>query len=416
MQAVILAAGKSKRFYPFTALPHKSFISLMGKPLLVQTLHSLKKAKVTDVVIVVSENSPIPSLIPPVDGLSIRFVVQVDTLGMGHALLAAKEYLEESFFLLSAYHFECDKIIPQLLKTKSSRYDVVLSAKEDSALERYGALEVEGEKVTHVVEKLPQKMGKGLRVIGIYLLSKNFLQELAKTPLEHYHFEKALASFAQKGKVTYTTITADTITLKYAWDLLSVKDLLLKGMPSYISKNASVSKHAIVSGPVHISEGVRIMEGACIKGPCYLGENVIVGNNAIIRNGVIAEKDVVIGATMEVKNAILLEGTTTHTGFIGDSIIGRYTKIAAGFLTANVRLDRGQIYSVILEETINTHRTHAGSVTGDAANFGVNVTIMPGTIIGNSVTVGPSTVVMENIEDNCLYYTKFETVLKKKNE
>ncbi|HEX7042574.1 MAG TPA: sugar phosphate nucleotidyltransferase [Patescibacteria group bacterium] len=414
MQAVILAAGKSKRYYPFTSLPHKSITSIMGMTLLERTLYSLKEAKVENVVIVIAENSPIPNLLSKVEGLKIKFVTQKDTLGMGHALLCAKEYLEDEFFLLSGYHFECKSIIPDLLSKKTKEFDVVLSAKEDVILERYGVLETDGEKVKRVIERPKKLKEKGLRVIAIYLLSKKFLEELDKLPVEHYHFEKALDEYAISGHVTYAIYKAQTVTLKYAWDLLTVKDLLLQDLKPFISKKAYVSKHAIIEGNVYISDGAKILEGVCIKGPCYIGENVMVGNNAIIRNGVILEKNVVVGATMEVKNSIILDNTTTHTGFIGDSIIGKDNKLAAGFLTANVRLDRGVIRSNVFGEKVNTYRTHVGIISGDNVNFGVNVTIMPGIIIGNNSTIGPSTIAMENVDDNFIFYTKFETVLKKK--
>lgn len=413
MQAVILAAGKSQRFYPFTSLPHKSLVSLMGKSLLQRTLESLKKSGITNVIIVVAENSPIPSMISPVEELSVEYIVQKETLGMGHALLSAKEKLEESFFLLSAYHFECSEFIAPLVKAKNEQHDVVLLAKEDTILEQYGVLDVEGSSVKDVIEKPSEKLERAYRVVGIYLLSKNFLSELATIPVEHYHFEKALSSYAKKGHVGFIEAFVPTITLKYAWDLLSVKDLLLNSVTPYVSKTAEISPHAIIAGPVYISDSAKVLEGACIKGPCYIGKNVIIGNNAILRNGVIVEDNVVIGATMEVKNSILFENTTTHTGFIGDSIIGANTKIAAGFLTANVRLDRQHIYSFIRKEKVNTYRTHIGIIAGNYINFGVNTTIMPGIVIGNNVTIGPSTMVMENIEDDSLYYTKCETVVKK---
>jgi len=53
MQAVILAAGKSSRFYPYSNLPHKSCFKVLGKTILEHTLLSIKKAGINDVIIVV---------------------------------------------------------------------------------------------------------------------------------------------------------------------------------------------------------------------------------------------------------------------------------------------------------------------------------------------------------------------------
>jgi len=56
MQAVILAAGRSSRFEPFTSLPHKSMVKILGKTILEHTLLALKKSNVEDIVIVVGDN------------------------------------------------------------------------------------------------------------------------------------------------------------------------------------------------------------------------------------------------------------------------------------------------------------------------------------------------------------------------
>ncbi|HXS14757.1 MAG TPA: sugar phosphate nucleotidyltransferase, partial [Candidatus Saccharimonadales bacterium] len=325
-----------------------------------------------------------------------------------------KKYLNDSFFLLSGYHAEIHDFADQLTGAQYDANNVVLLAKEDSILERYGVLEVKGSNVLRVREKPGKNASYPLRVVGMYLLTKEFLNTLEKTPLEHYHFEKALDSYAKEGKVVWTKAEKPTFSLKYAWDLLDAKNYFFSKIKPYISEKATIGKNVLIEGDVYISDGANVLEGVCIKGPCYLGENVIVGNNAILRNGVMAERDVVIGATMEVKNSFLAEGVTTHTGFIGDSIIGPFSRLAAGFCTANVRFDRGFITSQVKGEKVNSYKTHLGTMLGSHVDTGTNVSTMPGIIVGNAVTVGPSTTIMENVEENVLLYTQFETIVKKK--
>lgn len=415
MQAVILAAGKSQRFYPFTNLVHKSMVDVMGQPLLLHTLHSLKRAEVKDIFIVVGQESTIPQQLEghiPRE-LKITYVVQKEKLGMGHALLQAKEYVENSFFLLSGYHCEFDTCKDQLIKGQKDNKTVVLLGKEDTIGERYGVLDVDGEKVQRISEKPSKKNGNVIRVIGMYLLNREFLNTLEATPVEQYHFEKALDAYAKKGQVVWAKASSPTFTLKHAWDLLEVKNYLLSQIKPSISKNAKVSKHATIKGEVVISDNVTIMDGAYIQGPCYLGKNVFVGNNAILRNGVIAEENVVIGATMEAKNSFFMKNVTTHTGFIGDSVIGPYSRLAAGFCTANVRFDRESVWASLHDEKVNTYKTHLGVVMGEHVDTGTNVSTMPGITLGNNVTIGPSTTVMENVQDSMLFYAKFQTIVRK---
>lgn len=416
MQAVILAAGKSSRFYPFSSFGHKSMLPLFGKPLLQHTLESLKKAKFNKVVIVVGKDSDIPQKIENVPGLVISFVVQEEKLGMGHALSQAEHLLDETFFLLSAYHMDVDDFAHDMQKKQKDHKQVILLAKEDTNLEKYGVLHVENDRVISVTEKPEEIDGKRLRLIGIYLLNKTFLQTLNNLPVEEYHFEKALDEYARSGNISFVKTDLPLVTLKHSWDILTVKDYLLSKIKKTISSKAHISKSAIIQGEVIISDNVIILEGACIKGPCFLGENVVVGNNAILRNGVIAEENVVIGATMEVKNSVLMKNVTTHTGFIGDSVIGSYSRLAAGFCSANVRFDRGEISTLVSDLLVNTHRTHVGVIIGEHVDTGINVATMPGVMIGNHATIGPGTMVMENVEDSMRMYTKFETIKKKKNE
>ncbi|HET9946674.1 MAG TPA: sugar phosphate nucleotidyltransferase, partial [Patescibacteria group bacterium] len=93
MQAVLLAAGRSSRFVPFTDVSHKSMIGLCGKPILAHTISSLKKVGITDIVIVVNEESDIPEIIGKGKefGVTISYVTHVGAKGMGAALLDAKE-------------------------------------------------------------------------------------------------------------------------------------------------------------------------------------------------------------------------------------------------------------------------------------------------------------------------------------
>lgn len=413
MQAVILAAGKSSRFYPYTSLAHKSMLQIFGKPLLQHTIEELKKAQITNVVIIVSKNSKIPQELVKIHGMDITFVIQEDSLGMGHGLLAAEKYLDDSFLLLSGHHVDVGEFIGDITKQKNK---VVLLSKKDSSLEKFGVIETEGLKVISFIEKPQRNLEEKLRVVSIYQLTKSFVEFLKTIPVEEYHFEKALDMYAKKDHVSCVITGKQTVSLKHTWDILDVKNYMLSKIKKSISSKAHVAKSAILEGEIYVSDGVIICDNAVIKGPCYIGDNVFIGTSAILRNGVIIEKNAVVGATMEVKNSLLMAEATTHTGFIGDSVIGRYSRLAAGFCTANVRFDRGEVNMKVKGKITNTHRMHFGVIMGEHVDTGVNVATMPGITIGNNVTIGPSTTIMDDIEDNSLFFTKFEQVLKRKNE
>ncbi len=415
MQAIILAAGRSSRFYPFTNFSHKSLIKILGKSVIEHTILSLKAAEITEIIVVVGKESTIPSLLQDGKhlGVSIQYVVQVEPLGMGNALLLAKEYIHDNFLLLNAHHVDVATFITEMKRVLQKDVNGVLLAETRVATWKYGVLRVKENKVLDLVEK-PKKGEEPSKfcVVGIYLFSPLFFDALSKTPNDHYQLEAAIAQFAKTHEVVAVKAWEKTVTLKYPWDILIVKNYLLENMKEYISPNASIAKTAEIIGNVYIEDGVKVLEGACIKGPCYIGKNAFIGTKAIVRNDVDIEESAVIGASMEIKNTLVQEGATTHSGFIGDSVIGANCKIGGLFCTANVRLDRSVIAVQTKDETIETELKSLGVLMGDNVRIGTLVSTMPGVIIGKNAIIGPSTVVLHSVRENVKYYTRFQEVIE----
>jgi bifunctional UDP-N-acetylglucosamine pyrophosphorylase/glucosamine-1-phosphate N-acetyltransferase len=411
MQAVILAAGKSSRFYPFTDLEHKSYVPLLGKKIIEHTLSELKKTGVDEVIIVIKGEkeklSDDNSL-----GIKIKYVVQEEPLGMGNALLKAKGLIKGDFFLLNAYHINFSRFSDDLKNRKKSKDDLVLLLKkEKDNLDQYGIAKIDGENVLEIIEK-PKDALESLRVIGIYFMPARFLDILETIPSEHYALEKAISLYAKGNKVKYFETKENTLSLKYPWDLFKFSKELFKNSKMWISDSADVSKEAIIKGEVIIDDGAKILEGACIKGPCYIGKNVVIGNNALVREYSIIDKNCVIGAFCEVKNSIILENTKIHSGFVGDSIIGSGCRIGANFCSANRRLDREKIKI----EGVDTQLNSLGVIMGNFVNCGVGVSTMPGVVIGGHSLIGPSSIIMKSVKENNKYYVRFEEIVEEIND
>lgn len=411
MQAVILAAGQSSRFYPFNE-NHKAEIVIAGKTIIERTIDSINKAGIKNIIIIISPKSNIPQILSEKNKSKINFIIQDKPNGAGNALLIAEKYLEENFFLLNATHFDFHEFTEKMLQKKDS--NVVLLAKKENRTSQYGILKVDGDLVTDIIEKPKEIQDLSLRVIGIYLFKKIFLETLKNTPAEHYQLENALAKETKKRKIKFVETEKDILTLKYSFDLLKMKNYILEALPNFISPKAEIAKSAIIINDVFIEDGARVLENAVIKGPCYIGKNSLIGNNTLIRNKSCIEENVMIGSGIEIKNCLIMENTTTHSGLIEDSILGKNCRIAAGILTANVRLDRGNVISQIRGEKIDSGLRNLGIIVGNSANFGARVTTMPGIIVGNNCLIGPSTIVMKNILPKTKYYSKFKEIIEKK--
>ncbi|MBI2038318.1 MAG: NTP transferase domain-containing protein [Candidatus Nealsonbacteria bacterium] len=149
MQAVILAAGESSRFWPLNQ-KNKSLVKIMGKPLIWYTIESLRKVGIDDFIIVQGFKKDIEEELKNYDlGIKIKYV-QAEAKGMGHAVFVAKNYLTDQFFVLDAARFDGGDFIKIMLeKHKTSKANIVLLGTVTDHLQRYGILDLNEDKANN---------------------------------------------------------------------------------------------------------------------------------------------------------------------------------------------------------------------------------------------------------------------------
>lgn len=413
MQAVLTVAGQSSRLYPYGGKNHKSTIPLLGKPLIVHTLDALEQHGITDVVIIDSPDNGVRDILTPLSfRFPVHFVSHEGARGMGEAILDAKELLQEKFLVVHAHHVEAGDLLGEFLSRLGN--DNFVLVKQENDVSQYGAVKLDGEKIVALEEKPKNVSGFTHKIVGFYHLTSEFVSVLSKTEKHHYSFEDALAHLSKNGKLKAVETEKDVLSFKYPFHLFDIGAYLLDKNPQIRSEHSDIHPSATLSGKVILGDNVKIMENVVIKGPCFLGDNVLVGNNAVIRSNVIVEHDSTIGANMEIKESILMSESSTHSGYIGNSVVGSKTKIAAQFTTGNVRLDRKPVRVTVKNGEVDSKRNHLGVFIGNNARIGINVSTMPGVIIGNNSTIGPQTVVMQNVPDDSSYYSKFDSIVEKK--
>lgn len=417
MQAVILAAGQSSRFYPFSNGVHKTMISLLGKPILAHTVEGIKNSGINELIMIVRGDGVIEDYFGTGGkfGVDVTYIVQEEPLGMGDALLKAGKHINGEFILLGGNHVNSAVLLKELINKKQKDVDGVVIVKKRINTWEYGVVSFDMDTVSSIVEK-PKKGTEPSNycLVSIYLLPLEFMITLKKTKNHHYNFEEALDVFARKRTVKVHITEQEIATLKYPWNILDVKNQMLRTNKKHIGKNATIAKSVEIMGNVWIEDGAQLLEGVRIKGPCYIGKNVYIGNNSLLRDGVDVEGGATIGAYTEVKNTLIMAKSKTHSGFIGDSVIGENCRIGAQFCTANVRLDRETVKTVVKNEKIDTGFKSLGVMMGENVRIGIKSSTMPGVVIGNNTVIGPSTVVHHNIPENVRYFTKFKEVVMEK--
>ena len=411
MQAVLLAAGESSRFWPLNKR-HKSLIKICGKTLVEWTIESLRKIGITDIIVVQNPNRDVEQEIKETYP-EVRFVIQKEPKGMGNAVMQAKELIDEEFLVLNPNHPDAHEFVKILLEKKEeTKANMILLGRKTDNPELYGIFELEGNDIAKRIVEKPRKeeAPSNIRVMGIYLLPKEFFDYYTRVKEHMYAFEDALSLYMKEHEVRVAITEKETVSLKYPWHALEIMKSLLKEKENYVDETAKIGKNVVIEN-CYVGKNVRICENSVLKN-CYIGDNTTVGNFSLIRDSAI-ESDCLIGAHSEVAKSLLQENVHIHSGYIGDSIIGRKCRIGAGIVTANVRLDRNEIKAEVKSKKINTGLKYLGCIIGENTKIGVHVSTMPGILIGNNCIIGPKTFVNENVPDNTRYYTEFKVMVKK---
>ena len=404
-KVVILAGGSNSRFFPLNTQVHKGAIKLFGQSFIERTLENLAQNGYKEVLIVQSaRDSETGSLKEVVNSknidISVKFVTQKEAKGMGDALLTVKEYLDDKFAIIFPDLYNGGDLISEMINLNS---DGAICATETKEPWLYGIIELDGDKIVGVEEK-PEK-GKeksNIKLLGCYLLEQRFIEILQGLPEEEYNFEHALDIFFKEKTVKALMLKETIRSLKYPWHLFTFQKLLFADHESYTASSAQIAQTAIIDdskGAVIIEDGARVGDFAKVVGPTYIGKNCLIGDYSFVRDSSLEEGSVV-GAKTEVVRSIIMDNSSLHFGYLADSIIGPNNQIGAGLITANKRLDRDTIKTMVKGIITDTGSKALGIITGDGAKLGIRTCTMPGVLIGAEAKIYPGVVLSKNVEHN----------------
>ena len=259
-------------------------------------------------------------------------------------------------------------------------------------------------KVISIVEKpdkdkLPSLITK---LVVDYFSNFDFLiKALEKTKEKNDdHYEQAINSLLSNN-LDCVLLSYDSYwqSIKYPWHVLSMmKTFLSKIKENKISKLATISEKAVIIPPVIIGDNVRIGDFSKIVGPVYIGDNTIVGDYALVRESEINE-DCLIGSFSEVARSYIGNKVFLHRNYVGDSVLSDKVMIGAQGVTANLRFDGENIFSIVNKNKIDTNNAKLGAIIGKDSKIGVNTTIVPGIKIGKNCIVAPGELVKNDLED-----------------
>ncbi len=397
-QAIVLAGGQSSRFVPYSQDCSKLAIELMGRSVIEWTLLSLAGAEIDEIIVVMGQEThqlkkEIADFNQTHPGLSVQSVIQQQPNGMADAILTAKELLTDRFLVVNGSQFNAGRLVSQLNMINSP---VILSCQATEQPWLYGIVETKGDRAISLKEKPTDSSVPAQRVVSAYVLTKKFINFMSGKASDQYLLETALNAWMQTEVVKLNRVKKDFPSLKYSWHLLDLKNLLFNHIDFGISNQAQIAESAVIKGDVYVGDNALIGEFAEVRGPVYIGAGSVVGRYCVIRKESVLEQQAEIQSYTDLNDSLIMSGAHVHSGFIGNSVIGKQARIGANFITANRRLDRGEIKPTVKGKEVNTKRTRLGAIVGHQAKIGINVGTMPGVIIDSTARVYPGETIFEN--------------------
>jgi len=399
--AVILAGGEGKRFWPFTT--DKNLFPFFGKTFFEHAVaHSLPKEVSRIVVIANNDNAPFFRTLK----LSVPHdvVVQASAQGMADAVLAASvKFQGASLLIVIADVLEDGSVYQRIVQRGlSERVFGVIAGWKPATYYPGGYLALKGNKILGIHEKPGQgnEPSQYVNISGHFIAdSSKLIAEIARTQSsEDDVYEKALTSLMQSEEFLIEPYDGLISSLKYPWHILDVMDILFEDLPSHQGKNVEIRKNVIVEGNVLFGDNVKVFENTKIVGPCYIGESTIIGNNNMIRHSHIGA-GCVTGFNTDITRSYIGDNCWFHSNYVGDSVIEGDVSMGSGNVLANLRLDEGEIFSVVGGQRLDTMRTKLGAVIGKHVRIGVNTSIMPGVKIGSNSMVGAGLMIDRDIPE-----------------
>ena len=424
MKAVVLAAGEGVRLRPITVTRPKHLIKVGGKSILEHCLEALKLSGVTEVTIVTHYmGESIRQLLSDGEkfGLKITYIEQAEMLGTGNAVSVVEPYIEGDFVLAYGDLLFAPEAVTDIVRLYEAEKPVaVMAVVPVEKPESYGIVEIEKDRIIKRIVEKPTagKAPSNLANAGLYVFSKDIFDKIKQTKASirgEWELTDSLSLLIKDGKTVLASKIAksDWMDIGRPWDLLEANSWVLKRMEHKVYGTVEIGAHLV--GPVTVAETARVRSGAYIEGPSFIGEGSDIGPNCYIRPYTSVGKNVRIGNACEVKNSIVMDGTHVgHLSYVGDSILCERCNLAAGTITANLRLDDGHVKMLVKGKIVDTGRRKLGAILGDEVKTGINALLMPGVKVGPRSWLGANFTVHRDVPEDTIMLLKQDEDKQKK--
>ncbi|MEG6521789.1 glucose-1-phosphate thymidylyltransferase [Desulfotomaculum sp. 1211_IL3151] len=333
VKALIPCGGKGTRLRPLTHTIAKPLVPVANKPILHYILEQIVEAGITDIGIVVSPENLLYFREALGDGArwgsKISYILQREQRGLADTVIQAKEFLEESSFLM----FLGDNLIQKGIKEivnefRDSNADAIIQLKSVEDPRRFGvAIIDEHNRIIRLFEK-PQVPPSNLAVVGVYLFR----------PVIHQAVNGIIPS--KRGELEITDAIQKLVDLNCrvearvmdGWwldtgrkeELLAANRIILEEQTG-LNIEGEVDQESLLKGPVELGKGSKVSQ-SIICGPVRIGENVTVHRSYIGPHTSIGSGTILNNVNLQY-SVVMENCQLANIDQLRDSIIGYNCKI-----------------------------------------------------------------------------------------
>jgi NDP-sugar pyrophosphorylase family protein len=283
-------------------------VPVLGKPLVERVMEDLYANGIEDFVLVVSPGDR--DIVryfrreSPLDA-DIRFVYQVERLGMANAVMQAVPLIQDDFILSACDNLtsvgDVERMLDVWRAAPAPNAILSLMPVPRERISSTGIVELDGEWVTQIVEKpKPEEAPSNVSSLPLYCFRRTFLDYLPlvkPSPRGEYELQDAIQMLIGDKGLVRGVFVEQRLTVTGPADLLNINRLYLtqgNDSPQIAAQTVGPNTHLIT--PLHIESGVVI-------GPdCTIGPNVYI------------ERDCLIGAGAQIRDALVLRGAEVSAG------------------------------------------------------------------------------------------------------
>ncbi|MFH2002028.1 MAG: sugar phosphate nucleotidyltransferase, partial [Planctomycetota bacterium] len=210
MKGVILAGGLGTRLSPLTMVTNKHLLAVYNQPMIHYPIECLKNAGILDILIVTGGNSAgdfLKLLGNGADfGVNLLYAYQKGEGGIAEALGLAERFAAGDRIIVVLGDNILEKtIIKPVTEYINQESGAKILLKEVKDPERFGVAELDGERVTRIVEK-PKAPKSNLAVIGVYMYDHevfDIIDTLKPSARDEYEITDVSNHYLRAGRAGY---------------------------------------------------------------------------------------------------------------------------------------------------------------------------------------------------------------------